>query len=83
MKTETYTQCTLHQTTQSGYLQKVCWIPSNGAIVDNIISLKGVKGDWKIMHIGAVLPAELIKNQSHNSDDIWTATSGPSPRGNK
>jgi hypothetical protein len=80
---ETYTQCRLTRKTESGYLEKVCWIPSKGAVKDNIITLKDVSGDWKIVSVGKTMDARLIKNQSHNSGDIWVATSGPQPRGNK
>lgn len=82
-KTKTYTQCELRQKTQEGYLKKVCWIPTYGAIQDNVITLEDVEGDWTVIHVGGTLPAEMIENQAHNSKTIWTATSGPCPRGNK
>lgn len=82
-KPKYYTQCELRRVVSTGMLKKTCWIPSEGAIKGNKIVLEDVDGTWTVHAVYSKLEASLIENQSHNSDDIWTATSGPSPRGNK
>lgn len=81
-KVELYTQCELRRNTSTGYLKKVCWIPSHGAVKDKQITLDDDLEVWTVFHVGSELPLDLI-NDSHDSKKIWTATSGPCPRGNK
>jgi len=89
-KIEYYRQCILRKhvpnSLDSGYLETVCWIPEKFAKVGLTISLKNGNiwdEDWEVIGASDKVDGELIKNQAHNSKDIWTATSGPYPRGNK
>jgi len=89
-KIEYYRQCVLTKkipnSLDSGELKTTSWIPEKFAEVGLTISLKnGNVWDegWLVVAASEKMDGELIKNQAHNSNDIWTATSGPCPRGNK
>lgn len=81
-KTVFYRQCRLcraNTTTTS-------WIPEKHATIGNPVSLK--HGDhwshgWIVVAVYSRLEAKDVENQAHNASDIWKATSGPCPRGNK
>lgn len=77
-----YIQCRL----QKENLQTVSWIPERFAVLDKIIKIKRNEewdNGWKVTLVGSKLEAKYVENQAHNAKDIWTATSGPCPRGNK
>ena len=80
-KKEYYTQCKL----VNGTVHYVAFIPSKFAKQDNeiVITENGVKKSWTVKDVYSRVELSEVKNQQHNSGDIWTATSGKYPRGNK
>lgn len=82
-----YRQCRLRKPHNEGYIETVSFIPEKYAKVNKILSLKDDNGnwthDWVVMSAGSKVPAKIAENLAHKSDDIWTATSGKYPRGNK
>lgn len=77
-----YTQCKL----QKGTTQSVAFIPTKFAYLYSEIKIKKNnewEDDWIVKEVYETVDENTIKNQSHKSKDIWTATSGPCPRGNK
>ena len=81
MKQEWYNQCKLRR----GSTESTAWIPSKFADVGKaIVVTKDSKSEnWTVFAVYARAEYQTIKDQAHKSDDIWTATSGPEPRGNK
>ena len=78
-----YRQCRLKRDNT----ETVSWIPEKYAKVGSILKLKNNNGDWvddwAVLSAGSLMEAKLVENQAHNSGDIWKATSGTCPRGNK
>lgn len=61
----------------------VSWIPAKFAVLGKILELRKDNG-WKVISVSdKEISEQKARNISHNSDDIWEATSGSSPRGNK
>ena len=80
MKESLYTQCKLKKASS----EKVAFIPTQFAVAGNELTLKeGKETGWVVVEVYATVEYATIKNQQHNSDNIWIATSGPCPRGNK
>lgn len=80
-KVEWYNQCLL----KNGTLQYTSFIPSKYAVVGKeiVITTDGKKQDWTVHTVGEKVDGEYLQDRAHNSACIWTATSGPCPRGNK
>ena len=70
MKKEFYTQCRL----VSGTLQTTAFIPTKFAVVNKALLIKGE--DWTVSEVFETVEYADIKDQQHNSGDIWSATSG-------
>ena len=86
MKTEFYKQCILERRDNSSITRTISWIPEKFAIEGKILKLKdyGAWTDgWKVVAAFSRTKSGLVEKMQHNSKDIWTATSGPDPRGNK
>lgn len=82
MKKEYYVQCELVK----GTLKTVAWIEEKYAVLNKTVGMKtkdGLDEGWKVTYIGQKMDYDYVRNASHNSSDIWIATSGPCPRGNK
>ena len=83
-----YRQCCLQRgKTNEVHWTTVSWIPEKFAKVGWTLQLKDRHGvwvdGWDVVKVGPLTEAKQVENQAHNSDDIWKATSGPCPRGNK
>lgn len=81
-----YKQCTLERQLPNGIAHTTSWIPEKFAIVGEYLQLKS--GDdwingWLVTSASERKEGKLVEDQAHNAKDIWAATSGPSPRGNK
>lgn len=84
-----YRQCILIKKIPTGEVKTTSFIPEKFAKVGFTISLKNDKiksgwdDGWLVVSAGEKVEGKFVENQAHNSENIWTATSGPYPRGNK
>lgn len=82
-KTFYYRQCQL----EKGCTITTSWIPEKFAIKGKCVKLKKKNDEWDdgwtVREVFSKMEARAVENQAHNSDDIWKATSGSCPRGNK
>lgn len=78
-----YKQCKL----EKGDRATTSWIPEKHAVRGRILKLKENDqwdDDWLVKEVyPQKMEAKLVENQAHDSGDIWKATSGKYPRGNK
>ena len=87
-KTEHHVQCIL----EKGNTHTVAWIEEKYAVVNKHVKMekKDANGNefweegWIVTQCGAKMESSHVKNFAHNAGkDIWSATSGSCPRGNK
>lgn len=82
-----YRQCILIRKIDKGEVKTNSYIPEKYAKINWTLKLKNNDGTWTdgwlVVSAGELVAGHLVENQAHNSSNIWTATSGPCPRGNK
>ncbi len=82
-KIDYHIQCML----QKNNISTVAWIEEKYAILNKEVAMEKDNDVWEegwiVTGVGAKMESKYVKNQAHNSNNIWTATSGPCPRGNK
>ena len=83
-KSEFYIQCRL----EKGNTHTTAWIEERFAVVNKLVKMEKPDGSWEegwiVTGVGDTKrSAKATKEAAHNFDDIWKATSGPCPRGNK
>lgn len=76
-----YKQCKLQHENNV----QVCFIPESSANTTLKVRVKGDERWWNIIEVydSSRIEEHLIRDVAHNSDIIWKATSGSTPRGNK
>ena len=79
-----YKQCKL-QGRENLNVTQVCFIPEKMANTKFSVKVGDDTRWWDVIEVyeNSRIEESLIRDVAHNAGCIWTATSGPCPRGNK